>query len=291
MAEENRKIRTAAYCRVSTLMEIQESSYEMQTKYYTDLINSNPDMILVGVYGDRGRSGLSTLKRPGLKALLDDCRSGKIDYILCKSVSRFARNMADFVEMVRELRKLGVNIYFEKERIETANPGIDWILDTLAIIAEEESNSISLHLLESNAQHIKEGRPLGRPPYGYRRDREHVWSIYGEEAARVRRAFYMAGEVKSYGEIIDALDELEGKKVWTQGRLRSMLTNVAYKGDYYAYRTVTVAPGKCVVNKGLKDRYYLKGHHEAIVSGELFDKVQKNIAEHLLNTKVRKRAK
>ena len=109
------RIKTAAYCRVSTDKETQEGSYEMQERYFTDLIQSNPGMELVGIYGDKGRSGLHTTGRPGLQKLMEDCRAGKINLILTKSISRFARNMADCAEMIRELRALDVNILFEND--------------------------------------------------------------------------------------------------------------------------------------------------------------------------------
>lgn len=276
------KTRTAAYCRVSTEMEIQEGSFDIQTRYYTDLINNNPDMELVGIYGDKGKSGLTAEKRPGLQSLLEDCRSGKIDLILCKSVSRFARNMADFVEMVRELRRIGVNAYFEKEHLDTKTPGCDMILDILAIVAEEESNSISQNLIMSYEQRVKEGRIGGSLPYGYCNGENSEWVIKGEEASRVRTAFYMASIGKPYKEIISALDEMEGKPTWKQDRLKTLLGNVAYKGDYYSHKNVTIIPGKSVPNKGLKDRYYLVAHHDAIVPPDLFDKVQEIMKRKLL---------
>ena len=111
------KIKTAAYCRVSTDMETQSGSYEMQEQYFTDLISANSDMELVGIYGDRGKSGLKTAGRPGLQRLLEDCRADKIQLILTKSISRFARNMAECAEMIRELRGLGVNIIFEEQNL------------------------------------------------------------------------------------------------------------------------------------------------------------------------------
>ena len=288
-----KKIRTAAYCRVSTAMEIQEGSYEIQVKYYTDLIKGNADMEFVGIYGDRGRSGLTTDKRPGLQALLKDCRDGKIDLILSKSVSRFARNMGDFVEMVRELRKMGINLYFEKEKADTKDPQMDWILDTLAIIAEEESNSISEHVKASYAENVKEGKPHCNPPYGYvrRGTEDHQWAINGEEAQRVRRAFFLAGEGKNYTEILASLNAMEdGGYVWKQERLKYMLRNVAYKGDFHSHGYVNITPGKSVPNNGIRDRYYLKGHHEAIVPEDLFDLVQEKLDKGLLITNRKKTA-
>ena len=276
------KIRTAAYCRVSTEMEIQEGSYDIQTRYYTDLINNNPDMELVGIYGDRGKSGLNMEKRPGLQSLLDDCRSGKIDLILCKSVSRFARNMADFVEMVRELRRIGVNAYFEKEGMDTKDKSCDFILKVLAIIAEEESHSISQHCIESHIQHAQAGKPFGTIAYGYYNGGDNRWVINETQAKRVRKAFSMALDGTCYREIVDALNEMEDEPKWTQPRVKSMLQNLVYKGDYYSHKFVSVVPGKSVKNTALRDRYYLENHHAAIVSREDFERVQEILKRGLL---------
>ena len=150
--------RTAAYCRVSTDKEEQEGSYELQFEYYNKLIINNPFMQLVGIYGDKGKSGLSAQNRPGLQKLLKDCRAGKIDLILTKSLSRFSRNMAECVEMIRELRSLSVNVQFEKENLNSNDTKSDLILDIYAAIAQEESHSIvrTLSMLTSNL-HLKEG--------------------------------------------------------------------------------------------------------------------------------------
>ena len=199
------KIRTAAYCRVSTDKEIQEGSYELQEQYYTDFIQSNPEMELVGIYGDKGKSGLKMAGRPGLQKLMEDCRAGKIDLILSKSISRFARNMSDCAAMIQELRRLGVNIIFEKENVNTKDTNCDLILNIFSAIAQEESHSISLHMIQAYEQYALEGRPYGHASFGYRKDAEHHWSINEEEAPRVRKAFEMAGEGKRYPEIRKAL--------------------------------------------------------------------------------------
>lgn len=278
------KIRTAAYCRVSTDREMQEGSYDIQEKYYRDLINNNPEMTLVGIYGDKGKSGLSAGKRPGLQSLLDDCRAGKIDLILCKSVSRFARNMADFVDMVRELKSLGVNAYFEKEGMDTKDKSCDFILKVLAIVAEEESHSISQHCIQSHVQHAQAGKPFGNIPYGYYNGGNNKWVINETEAKRVRKAFEMALKGERYPEIVDALNAIETEPFWTQKRLRKMLSHLPYMGDYYSHKRVSIVPGKSVENNGLRDRYYLNGHHEGIVSKETFERVQEIISRGLLQS-------
>lgn len=194
-------IKTAAYCRVSTDKEEQDGSYELQVSYFTDLINANPEMKLVGIYGDKGKSGLHTTGRPGLQRLMDDCRAGKINLIMTKSISRFARNMADCAEMISELRSLGVNLFFEKENVNSQDKKCDLVLNIFAAIAQEESHSISQHTLLAHEQYTLEGRPFGRISFGYMNGGDNKWVINEKEAPKVRKAFQMADEGKSYVEI------------------------------------------------------------------------------------------
>lgn len=278
-------IKTAAYCRVSTDLEAQEGSYEIQVQYFTDMINNNPEMELVGIYGDKGKSGLHTTGRPGLQKLMDDCRAGKIQLILTKSISRFARNMADCADMIRELRSLGVNILFEEQNLNSQDEKSALVLNIFSAIAQEESHSISQHSIMAHEQHVLEGRPFGRIAFGYKNGGDNKWIINEDEAPRVRKAFEMAGEGKTYTEIRQALDGMEiGDYRWTQLRVKRMLMNVVYKGDYYSHATVSLVPGKQVRNDGFRDRYYLSGHHEPIVPPELFDRVQEKVESGALIT-------
>jgi len=277
-----KKIRTAAYCRVSTDKETQDGSYELQESYFTNLIQSDPDRKLVGIYGDKGRSGLDTAGRPGLQKLLEDCRSGKVDMVLTKSISRFARNVADCAEMIRELRSLGVNVFFEKENLYTDDKKCDLVINIFSAIAQEESNSISQNSIRSHEQYTLEGRPFGRIAFGYRNAGDNRWEINEEEAPRVRTAFRMAASGKKYQEIRATLNAMETDYEWKQKRLKRMLTNPVYKGDYYSHGWVCLVPGKLVKNRDYRDRYYLKGHHEPIVPPDLFDAVQKIIERGIL---------
>jgi len=279
------KIKTAAYCRVSTDMEAQNGSYELQVSYFTELINANPTMELVGIYGDKGKSGLTRTGRPGLQKLMEDCRAGKIKLILTKSISRFARNMADCVEMIRELQKLGVGIFFEEQNLNSQDEKSALILNIFAAIAEEESHSISQHALLAHEQHTLEGRPFGQISFGYKNGGDNQWVINEDEAPMVREAFRLAAEGKCYRNILRVLDMMDpnGRK-WSQSRLKYLLTNVSYKGDYYSHKTVCMVPGQQVKNNGLRDRYYLTGHHEPIVSPQLFDWVQEIIKRDILNS-------
>ena len=139
---ENKKIRTCAYCRVSTASDTQDGSFEVQCEYYERLISSDPEMEFVGVYGDHGKSGRKMYNRTELNRMIKDCEDGKIDLILTKSISRFARNMADCVETVRHLKELGVRVLFEKENLDTDTMTGELILGILATIAQEESISL-----------------------------------------------------------------------------------------------------------------------------------------------------
>lgn len=282
------KIKTAAYCRVSTDLETQAGSYELQVAYFTDLINSSPNMELVGIYGDKGKSGLRISSRPGLQKLMDDCRAGKIKLILTKSISRFARNMADCAAMVRELRSFDVNIIFEEQNLNTQDEKSILVLNILAAIAEEESHSISQHALLAHEQYTLEGRPFGTIAFGYMNGGDNKWVINEKEALRVRKAFELAAQGKCYKDIRKALDEMEADDYrWSQSRVRRMLTNVVYKGDYFANQTVCLVPGKQVANRDYKDRIYIEEHHEPIISPEQFDWVQEIISRGILYSRKR----
>ena len=279
------KIKTAAYCRVSTDKEEREGSYETQVAYYTNMIESSNDMELVGIYGDKGRSGLHREGRPGLQKLMEDCRAGKIERIYTKSISRFARNMAECAEMIQELRQMRIAIIFEKENLDSSDIQSALMLNIFSAIAQEESHSISQHSIKAREQYALQGRPYGTVSYGYRDAGDHQWVICEEEARRVRRAFRMAAEGKWYQEIVQALNRMEkGDVTWNQRRVKRMLTNVTYKGDIYTNATICIVPGKQVRNNGIRDRIYITGHHEPIVSPRLFDDVQEVIERGILVT-------
>lgn len=277
--ESNYKLRTAAYCRVSTRLEEQEGSYEIQMRFFRDTIARNPHMELVGLYGDKGKSGLNAKHRGGLQMLLADCEAGKIDLILTKSISRFARSMADCVDLIQKLRALHVTVYFEREGLQTGTAKSDLFLHILAALAQEESHSISQNVRRSHEQYASQGRPFGRVAYGYCRSGASVWQIEPEEARRVRLAFSMAAEGHRYSAILEALNRMEAQEhtgvVWRQKRVRNMLRNVAYLGDYYSHGTVCLTPGHPVVNRGYRNRYYIEGHHAPLVSRAMYERVQR----------------
>ena len=286
MRTDHIRLRVAAYCRVSTDLEEQEGSFETQVCHYREKIGRSPDMELVGIYGDKGRSGLKASRRPELQRLLRDCRAGKIDLILTKSISRFARSMADCVELIRRLREWRVTVFFEREGLRTDDRKIDLIISILAAMAQEESHSISQNMIRCHEQHASEGRPCGRVAYGYARADDGSWQIRPAEAYRVRTAFRMAAEGRSYPEILTALNSIERQEgsgvIWLQKRVKYLLRNVAYQGDYYSHATVCLTPGHQVVNRGYRDRYYIEEHHEPLVSRAMFARVQRMIEGGLL---------
>ena len=286
MRTDHIRLRVAAYCRVSTDLEEQEGSFETQVCHYREKMGRSPDMELVGIYGDKGRSGLKASRRPELQRLLRDCRAGKIDLILTKSISRFARSMADCVELIRRLREWRVTVFFEREGLRTDDRKIDLIISILAAMAQEESHSISQNMIRCHEQHASEGRPCGRVAYGYARADDGSWQIRPAEAYRVRTAFRMAAEGRSYPEILTALNSIERQEgsgvIWLQKRVKYLLRNVAYQGDYYSHATVCLTPGHQVVNRGYRDRYYIEEHHEPLVSRAMFARVQRMIEGGLL---------
>lgn len=284
----NRK-RVAVYCRVSTLMEAQGSSFETQCEAYRQLIESRDDLVLADIYGDQGKSGTSIKKRTEFQRMLRDCEAGKIDLIMTKSISRFARNLQDCLNTIDRLKGLGIPVIFEKEGINTLDNKSDLLLNVLAVIAEEESISIGQNIRWANARRNEAGDPFQKAPYGYGRDRRaNRWYIKENEARRVRYAFQSASHGACYKEIIrglNAMEEEEGTgQVWGNTRLKTLLTHEAYIGDVLTNKTYRPNHNKQVVNRGEVDQYYIEGHHEAIIDKETFDRVQLLIEKGLLRS-------
>ena len=163
--------RIAVYCRVSTLYEVQDSSFETQRDAYIQMIGSRDDLVLAGVYGDHGKSGTSIKRRSEFQRMLRDCEDGKIDIVMTKSISRFARNLRDCLTTIDHLKQLGIPVLFEKEGINTMDNKSELLLNVLAIIAEEESISIGQNMRWAYERRNAAGDPFHKAPYGYRRDK------------------------------------------------------------------------------------------------------------------------
>lgn len=193
-----RKLRVAAYCRVSTEEEEQQGSFEIQKLYYTEKINSTPEWEVAGIYADDGISGVHTKKRDGFNQMIQDCKKHRIDLILTKSISRFARNTLDSIQYVRMLKQMGIAVVFEKENINTATMNSEMILTVLSAFAQAESESISQNVARGKRMGYKHGKfafPYGRI-IGYRKGADGKPEIIPEQAEIIRLIFnrYLQGE-------------------------------------------------------------------------------------------------
>lgn len=294
---EEKKLRTAAYCRVSTASDTQDGSFEVQCEYYEKLIKNDPSMEFVGVYGDHGKSGRSMRGRKELNRLIKDCEAGKIDLVLTKSISRFARNMLECVNTIRHLSDLGVSMRFEKENLDTQSMGGELMLGILATIAQEESNSISQNINWSRQKHVEKGQPWDVARYGYVSvGKEHRWEVVDHEAEAVRQAFYMAGMCHTYGEIAEELTRMEAEdgngRVWNKTPVVNLLRSETYIGNYLSNKECRIVDEdgivKRVKNKGYVDQILIEGHHPALVSKELYDVVQELLDHQTLGGHRRK---
>ena len=278
------KKKVAAYARVSTDKKDQESSYEAQVTYFTNLITNNPEWEFAGIYTDNGISGTSLKHRKQFQQMMEDCRARKIDIILTKSISRFARNTVDLLNSVRKLKELGIEVRFEKENINTLGINGEFLLTVTAAVAEQESVSISNNIKWAIRKKYMHGEPSGGTfVYGYRWvDREYV--IEPEEAEVIRQMY----ERLLHGESVYAI----AKRLRDEGRLtvrgkqfsaitvRRILSNPLYVGDLLLQKVFVrdCITKKIISNVGQRDRYYVKNHHVGIVDRETYDKVQEVLA-------------
>ena len=288
---EEKKLRTAAYCRVSTPSDTQDGSYEVQCEYFEKFIKNNPDMEFAGIYGDHGKSGRYMKGREGLARLIKDCEENKVQLVLTKSICRFARNLQDFVELTRHLKELGVTVRFEKEGLDTDTMQGELILGILATVAQEVSNNISQNILWSRKHHIEKGQPWDKARYGYVSvGKEHKWEIVEQEAEVVRHAFYMAGMCHTYSEITEELNRMEAKngngREWSNATVANLLRSEKYIGNYLSNQGCRVVDEKGVAhwvkNKGQVEQILIEDHHEALVSEELYNVVQELLDHRLL---------
>ena len=279
--------KVAAYARVSTEKEDQTSSYESQVDYYTRLIQTNDDWEFAGIYADEGVTGTSTRGRAGFQSMIDDALSGKIDLIVTKSVSRFARNTVDSLTTIRLLKDHGTEVFFEKENIRTFDGTGELLITIMSSLAQEESRSISENVKWGMQEKMRQGQAW--VPYkvflGYDRGKDGVMTVNREQAKTVRRIFGYYLQGRTPYRIARLLEDegipfSEGKPHWYPSTVNSILKNEKYKGDALRQKTYTsdYLSKKTLQNRGEYPQYYIHGHHEAIVSPSLFDRVQKEIA-------------
>ncbi len=289
------KLRVCAYARVSSDSEDQLNSFASQVNYYTKYIQAHEKWTFVDIYADEGITGTSAAGRNEFQRLMQDCRQGRIDRILVKSVSRFARNVQDCLEAVRELKQLGVSVMFEKERIDTALISSEMMLSMMSAFAQEESVSISNNLRRGAFMRMKNGTfRLSQAPYGYRLDTQGRLCPQPEEAAIVRRIYdeFLSG--MSIREIAcklesEGIPKLRGEPVWTYMGVQYILTNERYAGDemFQKRYTTDTLPFKKEINRGQKMRFYISDTHEAIVPHDVFDRAKNLLAEKSWHMDVR----
>lgn len=273
--------RVAAYARVSTGKDAMLHSLAAQVSYYSELIQHNPEYEYVGVYADEGLSGTRE-SRPDFQRMLKDCRDGKIDRILCKSISRFARNTVVLLETVRELKGLGVSVYFEEQNIDTMSGDGEFMLSILASFAQEESRSVSENCKWRVRKKFEQGIPTGFGMYGYE-VRNGSFTIVPEEAEVVRRIFRMyldgMGSVRIMKALIaDNIPAPEGG-LWNASVIMMILRNEKYAGDLLLQKFFTnnhVEKKQCF-NRGELPQYFVAEDHEPIIDRETFDAVQAEI--------------
>jgi len=275
--------KVAAYCRVSTEQENQQNSYATQISYYTDYITRNPDWQLVGIYADEGISGTRTKNRTQFNKMIRAARRKKIDLILCKSISRFARNTVDCLDYVRELKALGVTVIFEKENINTSSMSSEFAISLYASFAQAESESISKNVTWGIEKAYREGNIHYRfhQMLGYRLDENGEPYIVEEEAEIVRFIFkeYAAGRRST--EIAKALTAMGAKRrngstEWTRNHVYQVLQNEKYVGDAILQKSYTV---DCITherkkNSGQKPKYLIQDCHEPIIDRKTYDTVR-----------------
>ena len=292
--EESRKIPVAAYARVSTEREEQEDSFERQVEHYTQMINARPEWKLVKIYADPGISGTRAEKRPEFMQMIEDCRAGKIQKVLVKSISRFARNTVDSLTYIRELKDLGISVYFESENIDTLTPGGEVLIAILSAMAVQESRTISSNIKwawqrkwQNGEVHLNTGLMLGYRKTDKKDEDGHtIYEINEEEAEIVRRIYreYLAGI--SITRICrnleaDGIKTKLGKERWYARTVLNILSNELYIGNATMGKTFKpdVLSKKRVKNDGKTSPiYHVKESHPAIIDEESFEAVKKEMS-------------
>lgn len=281
-----RQLRTAAYCRVSTDSDEQELSFEAQVSAYTDKIMRNPDWTLVDIFADEGISGTQAYKRKDFMRMMRMCRQGKIDQIITKSVSRFARNTVDCLEYIRELRSLGIPVIFEKEGLNTLHMSSEIYISMHSIFAQSESESLSGNVKWGKQKSAEKGNVTicYKSFLGFRKGADGNPEVVPEEAEIINYIYdsYLDGDsLEIIAHKLEAKGILSprGKKKWSLNTIKSILTNEKYMGDALLCKTYVV---DCISKKTIKNtdrpQYYVSNCLPAIVTREKFERVQIEMA-------------
>jgi DNA invertase Pin-like site-specific DNA recombinase len=286
-SESKPKIRVAAYCRVSTDSEEQASSYEIQIEHYTNYINSNKEWELAGIFADDGISGTNTKKREEFNRMIEECMAGKIDMIITKSISRFARNTLDCLKYIRQLKDKNIAVFFEKENINTMDSKGEVLLTIMASLAQQESQSLSQNVKLGIQYRYQQGEvQVNHKRFlGYTKDENKQLVIDTKEAEVVKRIYREYLEGASLLQIARGLEAdgvltAAGKEKWRPETLKKILQNEKYIGDALLQKTYTVdfLSKKRVKNNGIVPQYYVENSHEPIIPRDLFMQVQEEMA-------------
>ena len=275
------KLRVAAYCRVSTADEEKAKGYDSMVQYYTDYIKNNSEWEFAGVYADKATTGTKVDGRENFQRLINDCLEGKIDRILAKSLSRFARNTLDTLKYVRMLKERNIAVVFETENIDSLRDG-EFLLTILSSVAQQEVENTSAYVKKGLKMKMKRGELVGfQGCLGYDYDVETKTLSINEEGAEVVRYIFDrycsgAGSTMIARELNEqGIMTIKGNP-WGTSSVMGIITNEKYKGDILLGKSFTVDPisKRRLENLGEEDRYYIKDHHQPIVSAEVFDKAQ-----------------
>ena len=285
--ESQRQLRVAAYCRVSTKDEEQLTSYEAQQTYYTDMIMQNPNWTMAGIFADEGITGTSAAKRPEFLKLIRKCRQKKIDMVLVKSISRFARNTVDCLNYIRALKELGIAVVFEKENINTMDSESEMLLTLMGAFAQAESESMSANIKWGRRQAMREGKVTFQYKhlYAYERGEDDKPRVIPEQAEVVRRmfdSFLMGNSIRMIKAELerDKIPAVSGGESWSEATIRNILKNEIYCGDVLLQKTYVsdCISKKSIKNTGQLPMYLIQNHHEGIVSRDKFNAVQAEFA-------------
>ena len=291
--EKKKNLRVAAYCRVSTNSEEQLNSYENQKAYYTEKIMTNPDWTMVDVFADEGKTGTSACKRKDFLRMIRQCRQGKIDMILAKSVSRFARNTVDTLNYTRELRSLGIPVIFEEQNINSIHPESEFLITIHGAFAQSESEDTSSRVRWGIQQSMRTGKAniQFKTLLGYKKGPDGEMVIEPEQAETVKLIYemYLSGKtLRSIKESLEArgLRNAAGTTEWTTSNLRTILSDEKYCGDVLRQKTfIRDCISKQVVkNTGQRPKNLIQNHHDAIIPREQFDAVQFEMARRRAQT-------
>ena len=295
----NQKLRVAAYCRVSSEKDEQLNSFEVQVSYYTEKISGNPAWKMAGIYADEGITGTSMKHREDFKRMLRACREGRIDLILCKSVSRFGRNSVDVLRTIRALRERGVGVIFEKEGVDTRTMNSELILAFHSAFSQSESESIRENVSRGLRMAYAQGTiTLPATTYGFRKGEDGSIAIDPEKADTIRSIYQWLLDGNGLRAIKDRLEAQgipspKGKEQWSIATIRGILSNEKYKGDVLLQKTYrpSLFSDKKAVNHGELPKYYITGALPQIVDSQLFDRAQEELAKRVSKRPVSENAK